>query len=114
MHLAIDAREPSVAVQHNGGVVVHTRATALEHGTHDHQAQFRCQPTEPLGGRAGDRFGAVEPRRFLSLAKIVAVVQFLEQNEAAPSVRRLPTSSLAGSKIAGSLSANSLLDQCDA
>ena len=81
VHLAVDAGQAAVRVEHGRGVVVEAgRAPLEQRGDEDH-AQFAGKSGKGFGARAGNGFGQVEAAGILGLAEVRGGVQFLEHDQ---------------------------------
>ena len=72
VHLAIDAHQRSVGVDHRGGVVIHARGAPLEQRRDDHRLVLLRQLAEGVGRRARNGLGEREEAMVFDLAEILA------------------------------------------
>lgn len=89
VHLAILARDGSVALYHHGRVVIETCRAALKERRDDDDAQTPGQFTIKLSRWAGDRLRQVEVGYVLRLAEVERVVQLLQYDELRPLLGQL-------------------------
>src|SRR5262245_51917536 len=80
VHLAVDARQMAVGVNHHGGVVVNARRAAFKQRTDDDDAARGRQSAERLRAWPRNRFGKIEVRMILALAEIARAEQLLGRN----------------------------------
>ena len=81
VHLAVSARDGTVALEDHRRVVVEARRAALEEGGHEHHAVLAGQGTVEVGRRSGNGFGEVEVVSAFHLAEVERIVQFLQHHK---------------------------------
>ena len=81
VHLAVDAEQRAVGVDHRGGVVIEAGGAALEERGDDDHAQLGGQLAERLGRGPGDGLGQVEAVVIFLAAKILRAEQFLQADD---------------------------------
>jgi len=81
VHLAIQAQQTAIGIDHRRGVVIHARGSALEHRPHDDNGQLGREAREAFGGGAWDGFGEIEQFGFFFAAEILRAEKFLHAND---------------------------------
>ena len=81
VHLAIFARDGTVALKDYGGVVVEARCAALEERGDEHNGVAACEIAEKCGRGPRDGFREIEKFGVFCLTEIGRVVQFLQHYE---------------------------------
>ncbi len=84
VHLAVDARTASVAVENHGGVVVKTGSATLENRSDDDHSEFAGESRVRFGNFRVDADGEVEIVGILRLAEVERIVEFLVDDELRP------------------------------
>ena len=84
VHLAVDAEQAAVGVDHRRAVVIDARRPPLEERGHDGQLPLRGQLGQGLAGLAGDRLGQVEEGRVLPLAEVLGAEELGKAGEPCP------------------------------
>ena len=90
VHLPINPDERSVRIQDRRGIVINPRGAPFKERRHDRHVQFFRQLSDGFGGRPGDRFGQIENRRILALAKVLRPEKLLRADYLCPALGRLP------------------------
>lgn len=81
MHLAIFARNGTVALKDHGSVVVEARCAALEERGDEHNGVSACEIAEKCSRGPRNGFGEIEKFGVFCLTEIRRVVQFLQHHE---------------------------------
>ena len=81
VHLAVFARDGTVALKDYGGVVVEARCAALEERGDEHNGVAACEIAEKCGRGPRDGFREIEKFGVFCLTEIRRVVQFLQHHE---------------------------------
>src|SRR5262249_2726156 len=88
VHLAVDAGQMAVGVNHHGGVVIKPRRAAFKQRPDDDDAVRGGQSAERLGARPRNRLRQVEVRMILALAEIARAEHLLSPNHLRALARR--------------------------
>ena len=90
VHLAVDAEERAVGVDHGGRVVVHAGAALLEDRHDEDDAELLGERAHALDDRPGDRLGEIEALGVGDLAEVGGVEELLEADDLRAALRGFP------------------------
>ena len=109
MHFPINTGHAAVRLHHYGRIVVNPGRTTLEQRQDNYHAQLLGQLPESLRGRPGNGFCQIAQAGILLLAKVQAVVQFLQHDQLGPLRCRLAYVLLQAGDIVGNAGGAGLL-----